>query len=108
MLPPTQGSYGDDINALPTDQTVPSHNEINIVETLFKKKHSTIQKILSGAKETVLLLLLFIVFSLPQIDGLIQKMISAAESPYLLVGIKAVLFAATYFIIKNLYLVRKK
>jgi hypothetical protein len=99
---------GDSIDTLPTDQTVPSHNEIQMVENLFKQKQSTVQKLLSGAKEFVLLLLLFIVFSLPQLDSILRKIISMAESPYMLIAIKGVLFVVVYFLIKNLYLVRKK
>jgi len=101
-------SSGDNIGALPTDETVPSHNEIQMVETLFKQKHTTMQKLLSGTKEFVLLLILFIVFSVPQLDGLLSKIVSFGESPYMLIAIKGVLFVITYFIIKNLYLVRKK
>ena len=100
-------SAGDNIDTLPTDQSVPSHSEIQMVETYFKKKLTTVQKILSGAKEFVFLLILFIVFSLPQVDSILRKIISAAESPYILVAIKGVLFVVVYFIIKNLYLVRK-
>ena len=104
----TQGNYEDHIDGLPTDETVPSHSEINIVETLFKKKLTTVQKLLSGAKETVLLGILFVIFSIPPIDALLRRFITAAESPYILIAIKAVLFVAVYFIIKNVYLARKK
>jgi hypothetical protein len=101
-------SAGDSIGNLPTDQTVPSHNEIQMVETLFKQKHTTVQKLLSGAKEFVLLLILFIIFSIPQLDSLLGKVISIGESPYTAIAVKGILFVITYFIIKNLYLVRKK
>ena len=99
---------GDSIRALPTDQTVPSHNEIQMVETLFKQKQGTVTKLLRGAKEFVLLLLLFVVFSLPQVDSILRKIITSTESPYILIGIKGILFVVVYFLIKNLYLVRKK
>ena len=103
-----ENSVGDNIDSLPTDQTVPSHNEIQMVETIFKKKLTTMQKILSGVKEFVLLLVLFIVFSLPQLDSILRKLISMTESPYILILIKGILFVIVYFLIKNLYLARKR
>ena len=99
---------GDNIAGLPTDGTIPSHNEIQMVETLFKQKHGTIQKLFVGTKEFILLLLLFVVFSVPQVDGLFRKFITSAESPYILAGIKGVVFTVSYFLIKNMYLVRKQ
>ena len=100
-------NLGDNINNLPTDSTIPSQNEIHMVETLFKQKHGTIQKLLSGTKEFVFLFLLFLVFSIPQLDQLLQKFISISDSPYILIGIKGIIFTITYFLIKNMYLVRK-
>ena len=99
--------FGDSINVLPTDQTTPTHNEIQIVDTLFKQKQGTVTKLLKGAKEFVLLFLLFIAFSLPQIDSVLRKIVPDTDSPYILVGVKGVLFVVIYFLIKNLYLVRK-
>jgi hypothetical protein len=102
-----KGNLGDNIANLPTDGTIPSHNEIQMVETLFKQKHGTIQKLFAGTKEFVLLLILFVVFSVPQIDALFRKFVTSAESPYILAGIKGVVFTVAYFLIKNMYLVRK-
>jgi hypothetical protein len=98
----------DTIDNLPVDQTVPSHNEVHIVDTLFKQKHGTIQKIMAGTKDMLLAGFLFILLNIPQIEGLIKKVIPIADtSIYILLLIKTVLFIASYFILKNLYLVRK-
>lgn len=104
---PPQMSSGDAIESLPTDQTVPSHNEIQMVETLFKQKHTTVQKLLSGAKESVILLILYVIFALPFVDNMIGKFVDTTQTPYLLIGVKAVLFVIAYFLITNMYLVRK-
>lgn len=99
-------SYGDLIDQLPSDQTVPSHNEIQIVDTLFKQK-STVDTILVHVKDILIIGLLFVIFSLPQIDNLLQRFITVTQkSPYILIGIKALLFMAVYFLLKNLYLAR--
>jgi hypothetical protein len=101
-----QQELGDNIQTLPVDNNYPTHNEIHMVDTLFKQKHTAVQKILTSSKEFVLLLILFIVFSLPFIDELINKFVMTTDSPYILIGIKGAVFVIIYFLIKNIYLVR--
>ena len=104
-----QQPLGDLIDQLPADTSVPSHNEIRIVDQLFQQKKGIFDKILTQTKDIVVLGGLFIIFSLPFVDSLITKFITAAgTSPYILIGIKALLFVLIYFIIKNLYLARKQ
>jgi hypothetical protein len=104
-----QQPVGDVIEQLPADTSVPSYNEIRIVDQLFQQKKGIFDRILGQTKDIVILGGLFIVFSLPFIDDLIKKFVTAAgTSPYILIGIKALLFVFSYFIIKNLYLARKK
>lgn len=99
---------GDVITNLPVDQSIPTHTEIQILDTLFKQKQGTIQRVFSGTKDVLIIGFLFILFSLPQIDELIKKFAPSAEnSPYILMLVKTVLFMVAYFIIKNMYLVRK-
>ena len=98
----------DPIDSLPTDQTLPSHSEVQIVDALFKQKQSTMNKILSETKDVLFVGFLFIIFSLPQLDDLIRKLVpSASTSPYILLLIKTLAFMGIYFLVKNLYLVRK-
>ena len=99
---------GDSIEHLPSDQNPPTHNEIKMVDTIFKENKSTIDIILADAKNIVFMGILFIVLSTTQVDDLIKKFIVVAESPYILILIKAVLFMVIYYIVNNLYLARKK
>lgn len=100
---------GDIIAQLPTDQTVPSHNEIRIVDTLFQKKKSIVDRILKNTIDVLIVGILFIVFSLPLVDNLIKKFINMAEkSEYILIGVKAILFMLSYFIVNNIYLIKKQ
>jgi hypothetical protein len=100
---------GDFIEQLPSDASVPSHNEIRLVDQFFQQKKSLFDRILHQTKDILILGGLFIIFSLPFIDSLIQKFISVtATSPYILIGVKALLFVLVYFIIKNLYLAKKQ
>jgi len=98
----------DSIDTLPVDQNPPSHSEIQIMDTLFKQSHSTVQKILNGTKDVMLVGILFMIFSLPQVNEFVFKTFpSAQNSPYILLLAKAIMCMIAYFVIKNMYLVRK-
>jgi hypothetical protein len=99
----------DSIDALPTDQTPPSHSEIQIIDTLFKQKQGTVQKLLSGTQDVLIVGFLFVLFSLPQVDVFIMKAVpSTTTSPYILVFVKTLIFMSLFFIFKNMHLVRNK
>jgi hypothetical protein len=107
-IPESIHPLGDMIQQLPSDMSVPSHNEIKIVDRLFQRKKSMFDKIMGESTDIIVLSGLFVVFSLPFIDNLIIKFIPASgTSPYILIGVKALIFVLIYFIIKNIYLVRK-
>ena len=99
---------GDYIDQLPSDVSVPSHNEIKIIDQLFQQKKSMLDRILHQTKDIIILAGLFILFSLPFVDNLIKQVVTVTtKSQYILIGVKALIFVIIYFIIKNLYLVRK-
>ena len=99
---------GDKIDQLPIDQTVPSHNEIRIVDSLFQQKKGIVDKILNNLKELLIIGILFIAFSLPSVDEMIQKLAPlTSTSPYILLGVKTICVMILYFIINNFYLSRK-
>lgn len=103
-----QEPFGDIIEKLPVDTSVPSHNEIRITDQLFQKKKGIFDKILQNSKNIIILGILFIILSLPFVDNFIIKFINiTGTSPYILIGVKAILFMFSYFIIKNIYLARK-
>jgi hypothetical protein len=106
--PQQQQPIGDAIDQLPADTSVPSHNEIRIVDQLFQQKKGMFDHILRNTKDIVVLGLLFVIFSLPFLDNLIKRFVTIADtSHYALIVIKALLFVLVYFVIKNIYLVRK-
>lgn len=104
-----QQPRADPIQNLPTDPSPPSPSESQILDTLFKEKQGAVQKVLDGTKDILVAGLLFILFSLPQTDEYIRKFFPAlATSPYILLFCKALAFMLIFFIIKNMYLVRKR
>lgn len=100
-------SLGDQISSLPIDQSVPSHNEIRVVNSLFPPEQvSNFQKLLNGTRMYIVRFLLFIVFSSPLLDELVKKFI-ATESVWTVIVVKAILFVLCDFIISNVQFARK-
>jgi hypothetical protein len=99
---------GDLINSLPTDQSEPSNNEIFLADKLFKEHQSMIHKVLSQTKDVLFVGVLFVLFSLPQLDTFLQKVVPVTKTSwFFLIGVKTAIFVLIYFVIKNLYLIRK-
>ena len=103
-----ESALSDRLDILPTDQNNPTHSELQIVDTLFKQKHKTIRKMLEGTQDILIAGILFFILSLPQIDQLIKNLIpTTANSDIILLGAKSLVFMILFFILRNLYLVRK-
>lgn len=99
---------GDLLAELPSDQNMPSNEEIHLVDSLFKRHKGVIILMLDGMKDILIIGLLFLIFSLPQCDSLIKKFIpSTNNSIYILLLIKTLIFMVIFFLIKNFYLARK-
>lgn len=99
---------GDAIAQLPVDQNPPSNTEIQIIDTLFKKHQSTMDIIAEESKDALLVAILIILLSLPQVDILINKFIpSARTSPYMLLLAKGIVAAIFFWLVKHFYLSRR-
>jgi hypothetical protein len=98
----------DVLSNLPSDKTQPSHNELHIVDTLFKQHGNGINAMVNESKDAVLVGLLFVIFSLPIVDGLVKRFVTPAQnSPYILVGVKALMVMVAYWLVKHFYLSKK-
>jgi hypothetical protein len=104
-----QPQNSDLLTSLPVDKIQPSHEEIQIVDTLFKNHSSTMNTIFNEAKESLIVGILFILFSMPQVDELLQRFIPiTATSFYFLILIKAALVMVAFWLIKYFYLSKNK
>ena len=101
--------HGDLISQLPSDQTQPSYNEIQIVNTLFKEHRHTMNTLFEESQDAVLAGLLFIALTtIPNLDDNIRRFIPATgNSPYFLILFKAIMVACLFWLIKHFYLSRK-
>ena len=91
----------DNISDLPTDKNEPSSEELEIVNTLFKTNNNKMYVILNEVKDALLVGILFIIFTLPQIDAFINKFIPFTQkSIYILILIKFFVMIIIYWCIK--------
>lgn len=99
---------GDPIARLPVDNNPPTNNEIQIIDTLFKKHRGTMDIIFEESKESFCVAFLVIILSLPQIDDIIKKFLPiAVTSSYILILIKGILAMSLFWIVKHFYLSRR-
>lgn len=99
---------GDFIKTLPTDTTMSSANELNIVNTLFEQQKKQVKQIFSGVKDVVIAGILFFIMSLPFVNNLLGSCLNFVNtSPLLATVIKTVVFMVLFFFAQNFILSRK-
>ena len=99
--------YSDNILTLPTDKIQPTEIETQLTDTLFKQQKSIFKKIFStGIQELILMTLLFMIFSVPDInDMVISKIpVSLTKNPYIFVLLKTIIFIFIFYILKTRFL----
>jgi len=104
---PSPAANGDPIARLPTDASMPSHDELQIINTIFRENKAANGRIFEEAKEAIILVVLFIILSIEPVDKTLKKFIPAANNTYVLILIKGIILGVAFYAIKNLYLVRK-
>lgn len=103
----TENFHGDLIVDLPTDKTMPSHEEIRIIDAMFQKNKGIMEKIAIDAKDAIVLGILFAIMSAPPVTDFLTKFFPSMGSPYMSILIRSIIFMLLYYVLKNLYLVRK-
>ena len=79
----------DLISELPVDKKEPSTTELQIVNTLFTKHKKTMNSIFSEAKESLIVGILFVIFTIPFVDSMIRKVLPITDRlPWVLLLIK--------------------
>ena len=98
--------YQDTIKSLPVDNE-PVENPY-VCDSLFPNDPTIVSTIAAEFKESVLIVVLFVLFSSEQLTDLIRKYIPIADkSPFALMAIKCVTILVLYYIIRNFQLIRK-
>ena len=103
----TENLHGDSIIDLPTDKTMPSHREIEVIDSVFQKHKSLLATIMIDAKDAIILGLLFALMASPFAEGALSRFFPSMGSPYMSILIRSIVFMIIYYILKNIYLVRR-
>jgi hypothetical protein len=98
---------GDLIQNLPVEKTQYTENQMKIANIVFKENQSVLSSIACELKEGVILSILFIVFSSPQLDAFIIKTIPNSNNMFFMYGIKCTAIIILFYILKNFQLSRK-
>mgnify|MGYP003981706667 CR=1 FL=1 len=92
----------DSINKLPTDKSTINHDEIKIVDKIFKENENKISNIMNDFRDAILGAVLYIILSMPMVDSLLKSFIPIANnSPIFLMIFKAILFVFLFYFIRN-------
>ncbi len=100
----------DPIAALPTDKQEPTSSELHVINTLFNDDNNkkSMNAIFVEAKESLIVGILFVILTIPQVDILINKILPITEkSSYILLLIKVLIIMLLFWLIKHLYLAKK-
>lgn len=99
----------DLIKDLPSDKVPPSSDEIQIIDILFKNSDPVaMNNLFKELKDVLIVGILIILFSIPQLDALVNSFIPITQtSVYFLILIKTLCIMACYWIIRHLYLAKK-
>jgi hypothetical protein len=95
--------YGDLVEYLPTDKTQLSHEELKIVNNLFKQENKNMLNIISyELRESIIGAIIFFCISLPFLDNYIKKYVPITNtSIYYLLIAKMILFVIIFWITMN-------
>ena len=99
-------NMGDPIIQLPVDQTAPSSNEVQIIDTLFKKHRGTMDILVEESRESMIVVILIILFSLPQINQIIKKFVPI-NSEYIVLLVKGLTAGVLFWLLNHFYLSKK-
>ena len=109
-MTPTDRSkmQADDISSLPVDASTPSKVEADILDKLFKRNKTTLDKVMANMQDVLIVGLIFFVLSIPQVRVLLGKIWpTSASSPLVGTAILSVIAMTVYFVITNLVLMKR-
>jgi hypothetical protein len=96
----------DMILGLPITNIQPTQEELKIADTIFKTK-SVAMNMQNDLKEIIVIVILFVIFSLPQTEVIISRLLPALKNfPYMITVVKVLLVVIFFWLIKNFSLSR--
>lgn len=102
-------NYQDTIQSLPVEEIPPSQEQMALVQSIFNEANTKDAVcVFSEFKESLLIVILFILFSSSHVDDMIRKYITfTRNNNTFLIGFKCVCIVFLYYMIKNSKLLSK-
>jgi len=99
----------DLLHSLPVDETPLNHDEINILQTLFKDENAyDLSKIFIELKDAVIGGILFAILSSNKFDNIIQRFVPTSKnSVIIMICLKTIIFIFLFWIIVNFALAKR-
>ena len=94
----------DNIKNLPTNTDTINDLDLQIVNNLFVSKSNIKENVFKEGKELIIISIIFIIFSLPQTDNLLKKLIPITNNYIYNILFKTILFLIFYFFLKHFIL----
>ena len=91
----------DLISKLPTDESDIIENELQILDMIFKENPISFKSIFKEIYSSLIVGILFIIFSLPFINNVIEYVLPIANNNYFLIGIKSLSVMFLFWFIKH-------
>jgi len=100
----------DSISRLPTDTTIPHHQDIAMVNELFKKHGSTMNKVVDEFRSPIIYTMVFILLSLPITTRCINYLcptIANEDGNLFVILSKAIIFLIIVYVVQNYTRIKK-
>jgi hypothetical protein len=92
----------DSIDALATDDSKPSAQELIDFNSVFAQSVTTTVSLFERVKGLWVLCILFAIFQFKEFDDFLKKLLPFTNiSNYMLIGVKSVIFCFAFFIVQN-------
>lgn len=101
-------NYGDSLHSLPVDETPPTPVEANILNKIFSEDRKNGNRLQREVKEIAGLIVLFIIVCSEPFKKFLAKFVPSVEkSQYIDIAIRGVILAISFYIFKNMFLMKK-
>lgn len=92
---------GDLISSLPTTDEIPTENDIQLIQSVFKTNEKEVITIIDDLKEPIIIFIVVIILSLPYVNTLINTYIpSFGNETYLGAIVKGVIVGMVLWILR--------
>lgn len=103
----TMEMMSDRLETLPVDDSFVEPPDIHLVEQIFKENKEGVGKIASELKPILLVGIIYVLMSIPQVDEIIKKFLPfTRNSTFMFIGFKALVIMILLYFFSNLKVIK--